>query len=406
MKRLFLLSVFLLLGAAVFGQGANVWMKKTAFGGSKRSRGVGFSIGSRGYIGMGEDTADVVLNDLWEYDPGTDSWIQKASLPGAPRRDAVSFVIGNKAYVGTGIDAAESFNGNTLNDFWEYDPTTNAWTARANYPAAIYFATGFAVSGKGYVCCGKIFSSNYSQQLWEYNPTTNSWLSRAPFPGGTRYGLCSFVIGTNAYVGMGTDENAFTKDLWQYTPATNTWAQRANLPASERFAVTTFTLSGYGYVGLGTDGGYKDDFYAYDPSSNTWYVRSSFDGGPRRSAPSFTIGNFAYVATGKGFTGSRRDFWMYVPWYVGVEEHELQEKGIVVYPNPVQEKCDVLIDPEILQNEKNLRFQLFDMNGRLVHEEKADASFEFMRNGLPAGTYIFRLVSETRMINSGKLQLI
>lgn len=407
MKRLLLLSILLLSGIMMYGQGANVWMKKTAFPGTKRSRSVGFAIGARGYIGMGEDTADVVKNDLWEYDPGTDSWSQKASLPGQPRRDAVSFVIGTKAYVGTGINAAESALGTELNDLWEYDPATNAWVQKANYPAGgVYFATGFAVGNKGYVCCGKLFASNYSQALWEYNPSTNSWLQRANFPGGTRYGACAFVIGNDAYVGTGTDENAFTNDFWRYTPGTNTWTQRASLPASERFAATAFTLSGYGYVGFGTDGGYKDDMYAYDPAANYWYVRAPFDGGPRRSVASFVIGNFAYVGTGKGFTGSRRDLWMYVPWYVGIDEQELDEAGMAIYPNPVSDQCRIVISNEVLLQEKNLRFQLFDLSGKLVHEETVSASFEFRRESLGSGSYLYRLVSDSRVVRSGKMQII
>ena len=37
------------------------------------------------------DTAEILLKDLWQYDPNTDTWMQKADLPGAARRDAVAF---------------------------------------------------------------------------------------------------------------------------------------------------------------------------------------------------------------------------------------------------------------------------------------------------------------------------
>jgi hypothetical protein len=61
-----------------------------------------------------------------------DSWTQKASVGGTQRNDAVGFSIDSlgKGYVGTGGDGTGGF----LNDFWEYNPSTNVWTQKANYP--------------------------------------------------------------------------------------------------------------------------------------------------------------------------------------------------------------------------------------------------------------------------------
>ena len=68
-------------------------------------------------------------NDFWEYDPATDTWTQKANFGGGARTGAVGFSIGTKGYVGTGIDA----NDLLRKDFWEYDPVTNKWTRKANF---------------------------------------------------------------------------------------------------------------------------------------------------------------------------------------------------------------------------------------------------------------------------------
>src|SRR6266446_9212732 len=81
----------------------------------------GFSIGSKGYIGTG-DNYPVFYTDFWEYDPATDIWTQKADFGGAGRGVAVGFSIGNKGYIGTGYN---NIIGITK-DFWEYDPVTNA----------------------------------------------------------------------------------------------------------------------------------------------------------------------------------------------------------------------------------------------------------------------------------------
>lgn len=95
------------------------------FAGDKRERAVGFAIGNMGYVGLGKDTAELVHNDFWQFDPAANTWTQKATFPGVARQDAFCFVVGNKGYVGTGQDAA--FNGNRLLDMYEYDPATNGW---------------------------------------------------------------------------------------------------------------------------------------------------------------------------------------------------------------------------------------------------------------------------------------
>ncbi|MBI4726765.1 hypothetical protein HY768_06025 [candidate division TA06 bacterium] len=42
------------------------------------------------------------LTDLWEYDTTSDTWTRKADFPGTPRDRAVGFSIGTKGYIGTG----------------------------------------------------------------------------------------------------------------------------------------------------------------------------------------------------------------------------------------------------------------------------------------------------------------
>lgn len=387
----------------------NSWEKKTSFLASKRARAVAFTIGQRGYLATGEDTLDVEMNDLWEYDPGSDSWTQKANLPGVGRRDAVGFAIGSKGYVGTGIDAAEAFTGNTLNDFYEYSPATNTWTSRAPYPggfgSGIYFATGFAVSGKGYVCGGKIYASNYSQELWEFNPATNTWTSRAVYPGGTRYGQASFVLNNKAYVGTGTDENWFVSDFYEYNPGNNTWTQKAPFPSSARAFATAFTLGNKGYIGMGTDGGYRDDWYEYDPVSDSWNVKAPFGSEGRRSAPSFVISGAAYVMTGKGNSGKHRDIWQYMPYTVGVDENTFSHA--TVFPNPASEYIHIEIDEVFFASHENLSVRLYSTDGKLVAEKSCDQNsrIEFRNENWNSGMYLYTLSDNQKTYGGGRIEI-
>lgn len=396
MKKL--LVLFLLCGPLIVSA-QNTWEKKAAFGGDKRSRCVAFSIGNRGYMGLGEDTADVERNDFWEYDPGTDCWTQKASLPAVGRRDAVGFAIGTKGYVGTGIDAPESWLGNNLNDWWEYSPVTNTWTQKATYPGSpsyggIYFGTGFVIGNYGYVLGGKQSASNYTNNLYRYDPATNSWLQMTQFPGGTRYAMSAFTVNGKAYTGLGTDENVLQTDWWEYNPGTNNWTQKTSFPGSGRFAASGFAIGPKGYVLCGTDGGYKDELWQYDVASDSWWVKAPYGGGPRRSVGVFVIGSAAYAGTGKGFSGSRRDFWQYEQYITGVEEISVTSPGI--YPNPATEYITVSAPVSVQSFPENAWMSILSAEGKLITQQPVSGQNEIRVDVsmLAPGNYLLQVSND------------
>jgi N-acetylneuraminic acid mutarotase len=405
MKKIITLSILIFLPALMFAQ--NNWERKTSLTGSQRARSVSFSIANRGYIVGGEDTLDVELNDCWEYDPGSDSWTQKASLPAIGRRDAVGFSIGTKGYCGTGIDMPDAYLGNTLSDFWEYSPATNTWVQKASFPGnfsqGIYFATGFAVSAKGYIVCGKIGSSYYSSEVWQYNPATDSWLQKTNFPGGVRYGQSNFVLNGKAYVGCGTDENWFTNDFWEYNPATDFWLQKANFPGSSRGFASGLAVGGKGYMGMGTDGGFKDDWFEYDVASDSWSVKATFPDGGRRSCPTFVISGAGYLMMGKGVTGKHRDLWQYVPWITGVEEFVATR--VNVYPNPATDFICFDIDENLANADQHLFIQLTSLEGKVIAEKKLDGQTHvtLQNNDWAPGIYLYSLTDGIKNYSGGRV---
>jgi N-acetylneuraminic acid mutarotase len=78
-----------------------------------------FSIGNKGFIGAGGPP--FVPANFWQYDPTNNVWIQKTNIPNASgaynRTGAIYFSIGLKGYVGMG--GAGNFK---FNDLWEYTP--------------------------------------------------------------------------------------------------------------------------------------------------------------------------------------------------------------------------------------------------------------------------------------------
>ncbi|MBL4863030.1 MAG: T9SS type A sorting domain-containing protein [Crocinitomicaceae bacterium] len=383
MKQLSVI-LFLFVTGTTMAQTTNFWVRKADFAGLKRERAVAFSIGDYGYVGTGVDTTETVFSDFWKYDPSLDIWTQVANLPGSVRRNAVAFATSGKGYVGTGINVPNTsdIGAQKLSDFWEYSPVSNTWTQKANFPGdfgqGVYFATGFAIDSKGYICGGKLGPSNYSNELWEYKPSLDQWTQLPNFPGGVRYQLSSFVIDFKAYVGLGTDQDLYRKDIWEFNAATNQWSAKADLPASERAAATTFSIGQRGYVCTGSNGGVLDDLWEYNPFNDDWSIRATYGGSPRKGAVGFTVNGIGYVGTGKGISGKKMSFHAYTPPAIlGVNE---LESALSVYPNPA---VDVI---KINTNSNSMKsLVLFNVYGKIVMTEEYTETLDI--STFTPGTY-------------------
>ena len=402
------LFIFNILFVLSFHAQSNDWNEMTDFGGGERERAVSFSIGQRGYVATGQDSTNSVQNDLWEYQPSSNTWTQKASMPTVGRRNAIAFSINGIGYVGTGIDSALGVGsgGNPLSDFWAYNPQFNSWTQKANYPdnfgLGIYFATGFSVGSRGYVCCGKKGPNNYSQRTYEYNPLNNTWVQRTNFPGGDRYALTSFSIGTKGYVGTGVDPNVMRKDFYAFTPSLNTWAPIADMPISGRSACSSFTIRVQGFIVFGTDGGFKDELWEYHVGFNMWFSRSSFPSDPRKGGIAFSVGDKGYAGTGKADTsGIRSNFYEYTAaWPVGINDYE-DFFELNVYPNPASNYVNFSF-----KHLTNYQISIFNTTGKLIknttlaNKNKLKIDLSDVTNGI----YFYHIkINHSTTFLSGKL---
>ena len=94
--------LFCFLSVNMLSAAPDTWTQKADFGGTARDSAVGFSIGSKGYMGRDTMTVPISYKDFWEYDPAANTWTQKADFRGTARYGAVGFSIGSKGYIGTG----------------------------------------------------------------------------------------------------------------------------------------------------------------------------------------------------------------------------------------------------------------------------------------------------------------
>ncbi|MBI4931866.1 MAG: gliding motility-associated C-terminal domain-containing protein [Bacteroidetes bacterium] len=301
----------------VFSQG--IWTQKANFGGAPRYAAAGFSIGTKGYIGTGAaHWLGPFYNDFWEWDQATNVWTQKANYGGIAKGAAIGFSIGNKGYIGTGSTQLNPSCACYV-DFWEYDPSTNVWTQKANFTGtARSFAIGFSIGTKGYVGTG--FDGGNTNDFWEWDQATNTWTQKSNFAGAIRCVAFGYSIGTKGYIGTGWNSGQHYNDFWEWDQATNTWTQKANFTSTLRAECVGFSIGNYLYVGTGTinvgTGPCLTDFWQYDPSTNIWTQMTSFPGGAREVSVGFSIGCYGYIGT--GWTNDipatiKNDFWEFIP---------------------------------------------------------------------------------------------
>jgi hypothetical protein len=276
-----------------YNPATNVWTQKADFGGTARYGATGFGIGGKGYIGLGYDGSigSRFRNDFWEYDTATNAWTEKANFGGAATFAITGFSIGSKGYIGLGYDGDYT----ATNNFWEYDPATNAWTQKANFGGgATYYATGFSIGSKGYIGTGRNALGFNKNDFWEYNPATNAWTQKANFLGTARFNTTGFSIGSKGYIGTGFDDIDLKNDFWEYNPATNAWTQKTNFGGSPRYEAIGFSIGNKGYIGTGLDkSDLKNDFWEYTPDDNS--ISTNISPTSFCSGSSLTV---SFIATG------------------------------------------------------------------------------------------------------------
>ena len=312
-KSIFLTVLLACCSMLLAAQGT--WTQKADYGGFARLAAAGFTIGEKGYVGIGTPTwDDQYYKDFWEFDPATNVWTQKADFGGTARAFAVGFSIGDYGYLGTGTDHTAA-----LRDFWQYDPSANIWTQKADAGGTTdgrWSAVGFSIGNKGYIGTGDK-QYGHSKDFWEYDPANDSWTRKSDFGGVDRQFAAAFVIDGKGYVGTGYN-GSHLNDLWEYNPVTDKWIQKANFPGGSRGGAVAFAIDSLGYLGTGYGYsiGFMNDFWSYDPATNLWTQKAAMGEIARDLAVGFSINGKGYVGTGQMPNypyPPMEDFWQYTP---------------------------------------------------------------------------------------------
>lgn len=237
----------------------------------------------------------------------TPTWRQVASFPAAAtlRGSIAAFGLNGKVYAGGG----GTYPGNYQSDFYEYDPVTNAWTAKAAIPGQVrYGYTSFSDGALGHVVGGWHEGATYQSLHYAYDPVANSWAARLAHPTTLSEANVNQAEGVGGgYVLGGTNASGacggYYSTLRYYDQATNTWTNKASIPGGNRAFPITMMIGGYLYAGCGTvwAGGCNanySDFYRYDPVANTWAAMAAYPGNPGAKQAFYAIGTMGYVMDG------------------------------------------------------------------------------------------------------------
>jgi N-acetylneuraminic acid mutarotase len=170
-------------------QESNIWTRKADFEGTSRFEAVSFSIGNKGYIGTGmrdlNTSSWTTDNELWEWDQTTNVWTKKADFGGTSRRSANSFSIGNKGYIGLGTTASTD---QFYLDFWEFDPLeTTSVVKSSEENIGIYPNPGkgkFTINGTSQITAIEVYNLLGDRIYTDYNLRQQTpeelYLSNAP----------------------------------------------------------------------------------------------------------------------------------------------------------------------------------------------------------------------------------
>lgn len=236
---------------------------------AKDENGTGLIYSVTGVSGGSNTASDYV------YDPGTDSWSSFADFPnGGLEKPACAF-IGGKLYVADGWDGSGN-NSAALNI---YDPSTDSWSTGADTP----YSTGggavaVALNDKLYVIggCQNGSSCPGDSSVEVYDPSTDSWSAAADYPAVIAWQSCGAIAG-EIYCAGGIASGSETPDTYVYDPGTDTWTGGlAPIPvATGGLWGSAFTSTSDGQF-LVQDG-VTDNFatitnegFAYDVASDTW----------------------------------------------------------------------------------------------------------------------------------------
>ncbi|BAU52552.1 N-acetylneuraminate epimerase [Mucilaginibacter gotjawali] len=201
---------------------------------------------------------DLIIKDNWV--------LVKQGIPFEPY-NATPLAVGSDVYVIAPIISPSN------NQFylWHFNPADFSWTAVGTQ---LSFTNGNICTG---TCGNKIYLYNITgpDTFYEFDPATSNWTAKAGFIGPPRYNPIMFSISGNLYLGSGqhvvNGQIQSVADWYMYTPGNDQWSRVADMLAgfNSSYPMTSAQAVVINNIAYVVCGGWFFD-YKYDPANNTW----------------------------------------------------------------------------------------------------------------------------------------
>lgn len=307
------------------------WYYVTDIPGQSRTQSFSFAIGSKAYVGTGVYQNYMYLEDMWEYDTETGVWTQKANYPEGKVRGPMAFTLNNKAYVGLGYRENGTNEGEKMDTFYEYDPMSNNWTRKHDYPGGwdgYYSRDAVTLNGKGYYFTEITdwvpgAGGDRGVNLYEYDPISDRWtFINSLVYGGYWYNehITAEAIGSNLYAYFKNYDGNWGRtgtSFYQYNMEYNTWVEKncESIPLTYT-KKESFVMGGCFYLFSGTlyGGVLNNVVYKYNPVSEIWTESEVSEPKIFRYHPVNLMINGKLYYGGGDYDGSnQRSLWVYDP---------------------------------------------------------------------------------------------
>lgn len=386
-------------------------------------RSFSFMLDDKLYTGTGRDNEGVMTNHVWQYDVATDAWTPQNDFPTPPARNGLAMVIDGTAYAGLVWDGVSSSGVNGVRSWYRYAPQSDTWIPQADVPDSVdvgSFAAVFELNGIGYAVCGSGINGEMNK-VAAYDPVTDSWTQKNDFPGAARDFAFGVAIGNYAYVGLGDFffNAPFYSDCYQYDPVADSWTPIAPIPPLESGTTVSgacFSSCAYNGKVLLMNVNFQDgnsaeeyaSFFVYDPPTDTWTI---YEGANMyelfRATPVFgQYGPDIYLGGGQSAATASvaADFWQINLADIVLDLTEKQ-------PEPEQFRVTTdgrwmsVAAPEAIFRHfdaQGLSLNLYGIAGQVLARFPLTEPARFDLSGLPGGPVVWAITAGNRPIRSGK----
>jgi len=338
------------------------------------------------------------------FNSQTESWENMASLlAGKERQYACAFAYNGLGYMLGGINCSNT----CLNDFWQYNPVNNSWSALPDFPGtARQGMSYFILNGKAFITGGKFTDGTITAEVWEYNFSNGNWTQKNNLPFNGMWRGSAFEIFGTAYVCFGkTNSGNYNRKIYRYHATNDTWQEYTNihLPALNYIGTGVGSGKALLYGGQDSLGAITNSLYVFNPADSSLNTFAGIPTLGRKGGMAFSIGQVLYISTGLDASPARtRETWKN-DYFVGFREQPLTENSVKMYPNPC--RSTLLIE---LENETINLIQICDLSGKIVLE-KSFISFEtkisMNVSEIPRGCYLVKMNVKNKLFVK-KLMLI